>query len=43
MEGYCLKCKYKRQMKNIKEVKKNGRKFAIGVCSKCGTKMSKIL
>ena len=43
MIGYCLRCKKKREMKNVKEMKKNNRKFAMGVCSNCGTKMSKIL
>jgi hypothetical protein len=47
MEGYCVKCKQKREMKNVQEVKMEGRggpkKAAKGVCSVCGTGMYKIL
>jgi hypothetical protein len=47
MEGYCVKCKQKREMKNTTEVKMEGRggakKAAKGVCSVCGTGMYKIL
>ncbi len=43
MEGYCVKCKAKREMKDVKHVTmKNGKKAATGVCSHCGTKMFKI-
>ena len=43
VEGYCLKCKKKSEMHNVKEVTmKNGRKAAKGTCS-CGTNMFKIL
>ena len=43
-EGYCVKCKTKREMKDAKEVKmKNGRKAMKGKCSKCGTGMYRIL
>ena len=44
VEGYCMKCKAKSEMKDVQEtVMKNGMKAAKGVCSKCGTKMFKIL
>ncbi len=44
MEAYCVKCKAKREMNNVKEVRsKNGRKMAKGVCPVCGTKMNKFL
>ena len=44
MEGYCVKCKKKREMKNMKEVTlKNGRKAVTGTCAACGTKMFKFL
>ena len=44
VEGYCVKCKTKREMKDAKEVKmKNGRKAMKGKCSKCGTGMYRIL
>ena len=43
MEGYCVKCKSKREMKNEKKVTmKNGRPATQGICSTCGTKMFKI-
>ena len=44
MEAYCVKCKEKREMNKVKEVRsKNGRKMAKGVCPVCGTKMNKFL
>ncbi|MFH1678294.1 MAG: DUF5679 domain-containing protein [Candidatus Omnitrophota bacterium] len=44
MEGYCLKCKAKKEMKDTKEVTlKNNRKAMKGICSDCGTGMFKIL
>jgi hypothetical protein len=44
MEGWCVKCKAKRQMDSAKEVTmKNGRKAMKGTCAKCGTGMYKIL
>lgn len=43
-EGYCVKEKQKREMKDTEEVTmKNGRKAMKGVCTSCGTKMFKIL
>lgn len=42
--GYCVKCKEKREMKDVQQVTmKNGRKAAKGKCSKCGTGIYKIL
>lgn len=42
--GYCVKCKTKREMKNVQIVEiKPGRPAAKGVCSVCGTGMYKIL
>ena len=44
MEGYCVKCKAKKEMKDTKEqTMKNGRKAMKGKCSSCGTSMFKIL
>jgi hypothetical protein len=44
MEGYCLKCKTKKEMKAAEEITmKNGRKAMKGKCSDCGTGMFKIL
>jgi len=43
MEGYCVKCKEKREMKDVKEeLMKNGKPIQKGTCTTCGTKMSKI-
>ena len=43
-EGYCVKCKAKREMKDSAETTmKNGRKALKGSCSNCGTGMFKIL
>jgi Zn finger protein HypA/HybF involved in hydrogenase expression len=46
--GYCVKCKAKRDMKDEKEVSMKGkgsvkRRAMTGICTKCGTKMYKIL
>lgn len=44
VEGYCVKCKAKREMKDAKEVTMaNGRKAMKGTCVKCGTGMFKIM
>ncbi|MBK6776272.1 MAG: hypothetical protein IPG74_10680 [Flavobacteriales bacterium] len=44
VEGYCVKCKAKREMKDAKEnTMANGRKAMKGTCVKCGTGMFKIL
>ena len=43
-EGYCVKCKAKRVMTNVKKVKMaNGRPALKGTCPVCGTGMFKIL
>ena len=43
MEGYCVKCKAKKEMKDAKAVTmKNGKPATSGVCSACGTKVFKI-
>ena len=43
-EGYCVKCKAKRMIKDAKQVKMaNGRPALKGVCPVCGTGMFKIL
>lgn len=43
-QGYCMKCKAKRDIKDSVEVTmKNGRKAIKGKCSVCGTGMYKIL
>ena len=44
MEGYCVKCKEKSEMKDVNEiVMANGKNAAKGICCKCGTGMFKIL
>ena len=43
-EGYCVKCKAKKEIAQaVEEVMKNGRKAIKGVCPTCGTVMFKIL
>jgi len=44
MEGYCVKCKSKKDIKGGAEVTmKNGRKAMKGTCPTCGTGMFRIL
>ncbi|WP_420838778.1 DUF5679 domain-containing protein [Aestuariivivens sediminis] len=44
MEGYCVKCKSKKEIKNATEtIMKNGRKAMKGSCPTCGTGMFRIL
>ena len=41
MEGYCLKCREKREMRDPKEVTlKNERAAMQGTCAVCGTKIT---
>ena len=43
-EGYCVKCKVKRDMKDEKRMRaKNGRSGMSGVCTVCGGKMFKMI
>ena len=43
MEGYCLKCRTKREMKNARAITmKNGRPATQGVCPVCSTRMFRI-
>jgi len=44
MEGYCVKCKSKKEIKDPFEVTmKNGRKAMKGKCPACGTGIFRIL
>ncbi|MDD5072754.1 MAG: DUF5679 domain-containing protein [Candidatus Omnitrophica bacterium] len=44
MEGYCVKCKKKQEMKDtMKQKMKNGREAMKGKCPVCGTGMYRIL
>jgi hypothetical protein len=43
MEGYCVKCKAKKEMKGAKEITMKNKKPAMtGTCTACGTKMFRI-
>lgn len=43
MEGYCVKCRAKKEMKGAKAVTmKNDKPATTGTCATCGTKMFKI-
>jgi hypothetical protein len=43
MQGYCMKCRTKREMKDARAITmKNGRPATQGVCTVCSTKMFKI-
>jgi len=43
-EGYCVKCKAKKEIANgVEEIMKNGRRAIKGKCPTCGTVMFKIL
>ncbi len=43
-EGYCVKCKSKKEIVDaVEETMKNGRKAIKGKCPTCGTVMFKIL
>ena len=43
MEGYCLKCREKREMQEAQPiVMKNGKPATQGVCPDCATKMFNI-
>ena len=42
-EGYCVKCRAKKEMQNPQQITmKNGKPATTGTCPDCGTKMFKI-
>jgi hypothetical protein len=42
-EGYCVKCKAKKEIKDAQDITmKNGRPATQGTCPDCGTKIFKI-
>ncbi len=42
-EGYCMKCREKRQIKDAKKITmKNGKPATQGTCPVCGTKVFRI-
>jgi len=42
-EGYCVKCKDKREFDGEVKVSESGRRMAQGPCPVCSTKMNRIL
>jgi hypothetical protein len=43
MQGYCVKCRAKREIRNARAITmKNGKPATQGVCPVCGTKMFRI-
>lgn len=43
-EGYCVKCREKKQIKNgVVEKTAKGREIAKGTCPTCGTKVNRFL
>jgi hypothetical protein len=43
VDGYCVKCRAKRDIKDAKNITmKNGKPAVQGVCPECGTKIFKI-
>jgi hypothetical protein len=42
-EAYCMKCREKRKFEGSVVTLKNGRPAAQGLCSVCGTKLTRIL
>jgi hypothetical protein len=42
-EGYCVKCREKREFEGTIAEMKNGRRAAQGSCPVCGTKMNRML
>lgn len=41
--GYCVKCREKRDFEGSVVVSDSGRRMAKGTCPECGTKMNRIL
>ena len=39
MEGYCVKCKAKHEIKNAVKATVNGHSAVKGTCPKCGTRI----
>ena len=41
MQGYCMKCREKRELNDVQQVTlKNGRAARQGTCAVCGTKVT---
>jgi len=43
IQGFCLKCRRMREIKNPHHVMLNGRHAVQGICPKCGSKMSRLI
>jgi predicted GH43/DUF377 family glycosyl hydrolase len=43
IQGFCLKCRRTREIKNPRHVMLNGRHAVQGICPKCGSKMSRLI
>lgn len=44
MDGYCVKCREKREIKDAQKVEMdNGRKALKGTCPVCGTKITRFI
>jgi predicted GH43/DUF377 family glycosyl hydrolase len=43
IQGFCLKCRRTREIKNPRHVILNGRHAVQGICAKCGSKMSRLI
>lgn len=42
-EGYCVKCKAKREFSGLVTLSANGKRIAKGACPTCGTTVTRIL
>ncbi len=42
-EGYCVKCREKREFEGTEVELANGRRAAQGTCPECGTKINRML
>jgi Zn finger protein HypA/HybF involved in hydrogenase expression len=43
IQGFCLKCRRTREIKNPRHLMLNGRHAVQGICPKCGSKMSRLI
>jgi predicted GH43/DUF377 family glycosyl hydrolase len=43
IQGFCLKCRRTRQIKDPRHIMLNGRHAVQGICPKCGSKMSRLI
>jgi hypothetical protein len=43
MQSYCIKCRSKVEMKNVKAISmKNGKPCTMGICPNCGAKVFRV-